>query len=167
LWLVAAARVPSGGQVACSVAGGLRSGKGIAHPEQALHRNARHGKGSKTFSRTTMTTTQLHKQSVIELFDEWIAGRRLSVRKLACLQNAYAQASEGLYGCALDTCGQIYCSELDLPPGSATVQVIAALLDHLDPLPEPPRRLVEVTEAMVDAEHIDRETADAFYERAL
>ena len=148
------------------MAGGLKSAQGIAHPEQALHRNARHGKGSKTFSRTTVTTP-LQKQSVIELFDEWIASRRLSPRNLACLQNAYDQVAEGLHGCSLDTCGQIYCAELDLPPGSATVQVIAALLDQLDPLPEHPRRLVQVTEAMVDAEHIDRETADAFYERAL
>ena len=114
-----------------------------------------------------MTTTQHQKLSVIELFDEWIASRRLSSRKLAFLQNAYNQVSGGLHGLALNTCGHIYCAELDLPQGSATVQVIAALLDHLDPVPEHPRRLVQVTEAMVDADHIDREQAEAFYERAL
>jgi len=104
---------------------------------------------------------------VIDVIETWIADRRLSRRKLSFLRNAYEQVSEGLYNCPLDTCGHIYCAELDLPQGSATVQVIAALLDHLDPVPEHPRRLVQVTEAMVDADHIDREQAEAFYERAL
>ena len=109
----------------------------------------------------------MRNTDVIDVIDTWVADRHLSRRKLAFLRNVYDQVAGGLHGCALDTCGHIYCAELDLPPGSATVQVIAALLDQLDPLPEHPRRLVQVTEAMVDAEHIDRETADAFYERAL
>ncbi len=113
-----------------------------------------------------MTNTQL---SVTDLFEEWIANRQLSQSKLAFLENAYDQAIEdGIYnGCPLGICSSIYSSELDLPSGCATVQVIAALLDFLDPLPEHPRRLVVVTEAMVDAEHIDREEAEGFYEEAL
>jgi hypothetical protein len=114
-----------------------------------------------------MYTLQHHNFSVIDVLSDWAADRQLSRRKLAFLRNAYEQISEGLHGCAPDTCGHAYSSELDLPPGSATVQVVAALLDHLEPLPEHPRRLVEVTEAMVDAGHLDREAAEAFYEAAL
>jgi hypothetical protein len=42
--------------------------------------------------------------------------------------------------------------------------VVAAVLDHVDPLPEPPSRLVEVTERLVEDGHIEREEAEELYE---
>ncbi len=105
---------------------------------------------------------------ITEVLDDWIADRRLSRRKKAFLETVYDQfleTSGGAYAPSLS--GSDYSSWLDLPSGSYLVQVVAALLDHVDPLPEPPCRLVEVTEQLVEDGHIEREAAEAFYEEAL
>jgi hypothetical protein len=102
--------------------------------------------------------------SITDVVDDWIADRRLSRRKKEFLEAVYTafQDSGGLY--SPDVAGGFYCEELNLPQGGFKIQVVAALLDHLDPLPEPPTRLVEVTEQLVEDGHIEREEAEKLYE---
>ena len=52
-------------------------------------------------------------------------------------------------------------------PADPLAQLLAALLDRLAPLPGSERRLVEVTEQLVEFDYISRESADATYEAAL
>lgn len=106
----------------------------------------------------------MRSQEIAEVFDCWIADRRLSRRKKAFLNTVYEQMEDGLTSCSPDIAGSEYCGSVDLPAGCFTIQVVASILDALEPLSEPPSRLVIVTEALVDAEHIDREEAEYIYE---
>ena len=109
----------------------------------------------------------MRSQVVAEVVSIWAADQTLSRRKKAFLETVYSQYWECCTGSPPDVAGSIYASQLDLPPGSFTIQVVAALLDRLEPLPGSERRLVEVTESLVELEHISREAADATYEAAL
>lgn len=108
----------------------------------------------------------MQSHDVAEVIESWVADRSLSRRKKAFLETVYSQYWETGGGCAPSVIGWYYASELDLPPGSFTIQVVAALLDHLDPQ-EPPARLVQVTEDLIEDGQISREAADALYEAAL
>jgi len=114
-----------------------------------------------------MAVEVMQSRSISEVVASWIADRSLSRRKKAFLETVYSQfVDTGGIG-VLDVAGHAYASELDLPPGSFTIQVVAALLDHVDPWPAPGRRLVEVTDQLLEWEVIDHETAQATYEAAL
>jgi len=105
----------------------------------------------------------MRSQDVAEVVSVWCADRTLSRRKKAFLETVYSQYWEGCTGVAPDVAGSLYSSQLGLPPGAFTIQVVAALLDRLEPLPGSERRLVEVTEALVELEHLSRGEADAIY----
>ena len=80
----------------------------------------------------------MRNQQIADVLDVWIADKRLARRKLAFLRSVYQQQHYAL-SCAeetqfLDIADSLYCEELDLPPGSPVVAVVAALLDHLEPL---------------------------------
>jgi len=109
----------------------------------------------------------MRSQEVAEVVSIWAADHTLSRRKKAFLETVYNQFIEADGMASPDVAGSIYASQLDLPPGSFTIQVVAALLDRLDPQPGSERRLVEVTESLVELDHISREEADATYEAAL
>jgi len=69
---------------------------------------------------------------------------------------------------AVDVAGSLTSSWFDLPPGSATIQVVASLLDHLQPLPEHRHhRLIEATEKLVEDGAWEREAAERLYEAVL
>jgi hypothetical protein len=106
----------------------------------------------------------MRSSDVCSVVDEWIANNRLARRKKAFLETVYSQFQESGGLCSPDIAGSIYCEEANLPSGSFTIQVVAAVLDHVDPLPEPPSRLVEVTEQLVEDGHIEREEAEELYE---
>jgi hypothetical protein len=109
----------------------------------------------------------MRNQSVADVVSDWIADRRLPRRKLAFLRLVYDQFHDAPASC-VDTACRIVCSELDLPPGSATIQVIAALLDHIDPLPEHQHhRLIEVTDKLVVDGAWGEDAAEAFYAEVL
>jgi hypothetical protein len=109
----------------------------------------------------------MQSHDVAEIVSIWVVDRSLSRRKKAFLETIYNQFIEADGMGIPDVMGHAYASELDLPPGSCTIQVVAALLDHLEPLPGPDSRLVKVTEELVEFDHISREAADALYEAAL
>jgi hypothetical protein len=109
----------------------------------------------------------MRHDDIAEIVSIWAADHSLSRRKKAFLETVYNQFIESDGMAVPDIAGSIYASQLDLPPGSSTIQVVAALLDHLEPLPGPDSRLVEVTEELVEFGHISREAADATYEAAL
>jgi hypothetical protein len=108
----------------------------------------------------------MRSHDVAEVVAGWIADRSLSRRKKAFLEMVYSQYWEAGAGCAPDTAGHYYASELDLPPGSFSIQVVAALLDLVEPQPAP-SRLVQVTEDLVEDGQISREAAEDLYAHAL
>jgi hypothetical protein len=114
-----------------------------------------------------MAAAPMRSNDVAEIIAIWAADHTLSRRKKAFLKTVYNQFIEAGGMGIPDVMGHAYASELDLPPGSFTIQAVAALLDQVDPLPAPGRRLVEVTDQLVEMEVIDRETAQATYEAAL
>lgn len=93
----------------------------------------------------------MRNHSIEEVFDAWVADRKLSRRKLAFLETVHSQTMEGVWGCSPDIAGSHLCSELEMPAGSYVCQLVAELLDHLKPLEQPPSRLVELNNALVDA----------------
>lgn len=109
----------------------------------------------------------MRSQDIAEVVSIWAADHTLSRRKKAFLETVYSQYWEGCTGMAPDVAGSIYSSQLDLPPGAFTIQVVAALLDRLEPLPGSERRLKDVTEDLVELEYISREGAENIYEKAL
>jgi hypothetical protein len=109
----------------------------------------------------------MRSQEVAEVVSIWAADHTLSRRKKAFLETVYNQFIEAGGMAIPDVAGHAYASQLDLPPGSFTIQVVAALLDRLAPLPGSERRLMEVTEQLVEFDHISRGAADATYEAAL
>jgi hypothetical protein len=109
----------------------------------------------------------MRSQEITEIVSIWAADHSLSRRKKAFLETVYSQFIEADGMASPDVAGHAYASQLDLPPGSCTIQVVAALLDRMAPLPGSERRLVEVTEELVEFDHISREAADATYEAAL
>jgi hypothetical protein len=79
----------------------------------------------------------MRNQQIADVLDAWIADKRLARRKLAFLKSVYTQQHHALLSAEetqfLDIADSLYCEELDLPPGSPVVAVVAALLDHLEP----------------------------------
>ncbi len=64
------------------------------------------------------------------IFEDWIADRKLSRRKIAFLKQNHHM---NVYGDGLEKiCPSYFSSELDLPNGSYWSWVIADLLDHLE-----------------------------------
>ncbi len=108
-----------------------------------------------------MTVSNPPVQEVIESF---IADRKLSRRKLAFLETVYNQTvTEGLHGYSPDFCSGHTAGCLDVGGAAYVIQLVATLLDFLKPLEGPHTRLIETTEELVEAGHIEREVADAFY----
>ncbi len=92
-----------------------------------------------------------------EVFDAWVADRKLSRRKLAFLEEVHSQTMEMIGSCIPDIAGGHLCSELDMPQGSFVCQLVAELLDHLKPLEEPPSRLVELNDSLVELGLLEEE----------
>ena len=64
------------------------------------------------------------------IFEDWIADRKLSRRKIAFLKQFHQM---NLYGDGLPSiCPSYFSSELDLPNGSYWSLVVADLLDYLE-----------------------------------
>jgi hypothetical protein len=103
----------------------------------------------------------MNNDLIEEVFDAWVADRKLSRRKLAFLETAHNQTMEVmLSSCGLspDVAPGGLCSELDLPQGSYWCQLVAELLDHLKPLEEQPSRLVELNDALVELGLLEEQT---------
>ena len=109
----------------------------------------------------------MRSTAIADVLDLWIADRSLSRRKLAFLKEVHQQAVNTLeFGLYIpETCDQTYCAELDLPQGSDVAQVVASLLDHLEPMgaTRHPERLVNVTNLMVEAGVIKEAQAEALF----
>ena len=89
--------------------------------------------------------------NVSDVVEAWIADRKLSRRNLAFLRTVFQQMTE--WNCFppyrdYQVADGLCCEELDLPRGSSWLEVIASLLDHLDPRPSTPCRLEEVMELL-------------------
>ena len=80
-------------------------------------------------------TTECQADWTIDsVFEDWIADRKVSRRKLGFLQQSYDRALESLPNtCSVDVAPRSYCEEVELPQGSYWCQVIADLLDFLKP----------------------------------
>jgi len=88
---------------------------------------------------------------VSDVVEAWIADRKLSRRKLAFLRTVFDQGMESISrGVHPPTAGGIYCEELELPHGSSWLEVVASLLDHLEPRPTCPSRLAEARDELVE-----------------
>jgi hypothetical protein len=87
----------------------------------------------------------------------------LSRRKKALLETNYIQYREGCTSVIPGVARSLCASQLDLPPGSFSIQVVAALHGRLASLPESVLRLAEVSECLVELEHISKEEAETTY----
>ena len=68
--------------------------------------------------------------TIHSIFEDWIADKKLSRRKIVFLKQVHQM---NLYGDGLpSTCSSYFSSELDLPNGSYWSLVVADLLDHLE-----------------------------------
>ena len=68
--------------------------------------------------------------TIESIFEDWIADRKLSRRKIAFLKQVHQM---NLYGDGLPSiCPSYFSSELDLPNGSYWSLVVADLLDFLE-----------------------------------
>ena len=54
-----------------------------------------------------------------------------------------------------DVADSYYCEELDLPHGSSTLQLVAALLDVTDPVKEEMPRLAELNKELIYFGHLE------------
>ena len=112
-----------------------------------------------------MAVEVMRSPELESILDCWVADRHLSRRKLAFLQTIYNQTFPGMANPG--TAAAHYCEALELPQGSTWTQAMATLLDHLDPLPLQERRLVDVTECLVDQGVVSREWAQDAYDKCL
>lgn len=109
----------------------------------------------------------MNNSDVLDLLEHWVAERKLSRRQTSFLRTVYEQAMECMAsGCAPSIAGGAVCSDLDLPEAVYTCQLVAHLLDHLKPLQVegiPRLRLVEITEALLECDHLTEEEAEDLY----
>ena len=94
----------------------------------------------------------------------WAADHTLSRRKKAFLETNFSQYREGCTSVIPGVARSLCVSQLDLPPSSFSIQVVAALLGRLAPLPGSVLRLAEVSECLVELEHISKEEAETTYD---
>ncbi len=110
----------------------------------------------------------LEIDSVVET---WIADRKLPRRAVGFLKTVHNQSLESIgSGASCHIAPRSICSELDLPQGSYWVQVVAMLLDHLEPVEKVtrhPARWVEVTEALIEAGEIEEGEAEEIFRVVL
>ena len=98
---------------------------------------------------------------LVDVFDAWIADRKLSRRQLAFLHQCHEQTMETV-GCGLPmTAGWMYCSELDLPQGSQWGHCTAELLDFLRPR-KGISRLAELLREQLECGEIEEDFYDCF-----
>jgi hypothetical protein len=96
----------------------------------------------------------MRDQDVQDVVDSWIADRTLSRRKRAFLQTVVDQFLESGSD-SPDIASGFDCSEVDLPDGHHYgIQVVASILDHVDPLPSAPSRLTQVTAELEASGHL-------------
>ena len=95
----------------------------------------------------------MRSREVENVVAEGIAKGGLARRKKAFLATVYGQfwESGGLY--VPDVADSCYCREFGLPSGSYSIQVVAALLDRIDPQAVPPCRVDEVTQELIQSGH--------------
>jgi hypothetical protein len=99
----------------------------------------------------------MNNDLIKEVFETWVADRKLSRRKLAFLETVHDQTMEVLGSCSPDIADGFTCSELEMPQGSFWCELVAELLDHLKPLDEAPSRLATLTDALVELGHLEPE----------
>jgi hypothetical protein len=95
-----------------------------------------------------------------EVFDAWVADRKLSRRKLAFLEEAHGRTMELMVSSSSlspDVAPGGLCSELELPQGSYWCQLVAELLDHLKPLDQAPSRLGLLNKELVELGLLEEE----------
>jgi hypothetical protein len=97
---------------------------------------------------------------VIEVLDLWVTDRQLSRRQLAFLETVHNQTMESLGSCTPGVADGNACSSLEMPQGSYWCQLVAELLDYLKPLEEPPSRLVELNDALVELGLLEAQAED-------
>ena len=92
----------------------------------------------------------MNNDLIEEVFEAWAADRKLSRRKLAFLETVHNQTMEIIGSCSPDIGPGWVCSELEMPQGTYLCQLVAELLDHLKPVEEPPSRLAELNDSLID-----------------
>jgi hypothetical protein len=87
--------------------------------------------------------------------EQWIADRKLPRRKLAFLQREHELTIECMGSASFPIADGHSCGEVQIPQGSYWCQVVAELLDHLDP-PESrtDRRQLELSKALEECNQL-------------
>lgn len=109
----------------------------------------------------------MNTPDVIDVLELFVAERKLSRRKLAFLETVHQQTLASIDRiCSPHAAGQFLASELDLPQAHFTCQLVADVLDFLNPLPDEGKRarLIEITEALVKTGHLEPDEAESLYE---
>jgi hypothetical protein len=104
---------------------------------------------------------------VLDVLEQWVAERKLSRRQTSFLKTVHQQTMECMGGMYVpQIAGQGLSSDLDRPEAVYTCQLVADLLDYLKPLDGACKRharLIEVTDALVECDHLAEEEAEALY----
>ena len=103
-----------------------------------------------------MTTIQFSVESTLE---GWMSNKKRPFPKRLEILERYFQ--EGFDAVAeaidFDIADSYYCEELDLPHGSSTLQLVAALLDLQVPEKEEMPRLAELNKELIYYGHLEEE----------
>ena len=103
-----------------------------------------------------MTTIQFSVESTL---DAWMSNKRkLFPKRLEILERYFQEGFDAVAEAIdFDVADSYYCEELDLPHGSSTLQLVAALLDLQVPEKEEMPRLAQLNKQLIDFGHIKEE----------
>ena len=95
-----------------------------------------------------MTTIQFSVESTL---DAWMSNKRkLFPKRLEILERYFQEGFDAVAEAIdFDVADSYYCEKLDLPHGSSTLQLVASLLDLVDPVKEEMPRLAELNKELI------------------
>ena len=101
-------------------------------------------------------TTQFSVESTLA---GWMSkGRKLSIKRLDVVEHYFQEGFNAVAeAIGFEVADSYYCEKLDLPAGSSTLQLVAALLDLQVPVKEEMPRLAELNKELIYYGHLEEE----------